>query len=237
MQSGPRVQVTLDGSALRSGSDPDIYFDGTKYILYVSAGASTLAFSSSTLHGSYMPLVGTSGLLTSIGGVPCGHYDTETKRYWTYIQSNEGGTNVIKRAVHTDFSRQLIASDFTTVINASALGLGAQTNAESPGLTLNAWLNSTSVRDNWQESTAELIISPNPTASDELRVQYTSPKVERVKLSLFNALGQEIALLHDTELLAGEHVFALSSKIPEGAYFLRVQTHSFSHSKFVQVLR
>ena len=124
MQSGPRVQITLDGAMLRTGSDPDIYYDGTKYVLYVSAGASTLAFSSTTLHGSYTPLIGTTGLLTSIGGVPCGHYDTETKRYWTFVQSNEGGTNVIKRAVHADFSRQLGASDFTTVMSASTLGPG-----------------------------------------------------------------------------------------------------------------
>lgn len=237
MQSGVRVLLTLDGSALRTGSDPDIYYDGTKYILYVSAGSSTLAFSSSTLHGSYTPLVGTSGLLTSIGGVPCGHYDAETKRYWTYVQSNEGGTNVIKRAVHADFSKQLAASDFTTVINASALGLGAQTNAESPGVTLNAWLGATAVQEHLEESSARMIVSPNP-ASDLIHVHLTLSRKERVSLKVFNILGQELAQVLDSEIPVGEHSFPVPiPSLSSGTVFLRLQTSTFSHTQPIQVLR
>ncbi len=211
MQSGPRVQITLDGAMLRTGSDPDIYYDGTKYVLYVSAGASTLAFSSTTLHGSYTPLIGTTGLLTSIGGVPCGHYDTETKRYWTFVQSNEGGTNVIKRAVHADFSRQLGASDFTTVMSASTLGLGTQTNAESPGITLNAWLNATSVQESAQSLISQPIVSPNP-ASDIVVVKFTLQQPQHVSLKIFNALGQEVSQIFDTELAKGEYTYQLSTQ-------------------------
>lgn len=241
MQSGPRVQIALDGTMLRTGSDPDIYYDGTKYVLYVSAGASTLAFSSATLHGSYTPLIGTTGLLTSIGGVPCGHYDTETKRYWTFVQSNEGGTNVIKRAVHADFSRQLGASDFTTVMSASALGLGSQTNAESPGITLNAWLNATSVQEHLPLPHGELIVSPNP-ASELVVVKFTLPKSERVSIKVYNALGQEMSQILDAELSAGEHSYQLSTQhlsfSASSTFFVQLKTQSSPFKTIpVQVLR
>ncbi len=238
MQSGSRVQMTLDGTMLRTGSDPDIYFDGTRYILYVSAGQSTFAFSSTTLHGSYAPLIGANGLLTSAGGVPCGHYDTETKRYWTYVQSNESGTNVIKRATHSDFSRQLTASDFTTVLSATALGLPSQTNVESPGITANAWLTASSVAADAGKS-EPLTVSPNPV-SDIVNVRFPLATSERVRITLYNIFCQEVAQIFDAQLPAGEHSTSFIPPIslfPQGAYFLRLQTPTFSHTKPIQVIR
>lgn len=239
MQSGPRVQITLDGTMIRTGSDPDIYYDGTKYILYISAGPVTLAFSSSTLHGAYTPLIGTSGILTNLGGVPCGHYDSETKRYWTFVQSNENGTNVIKRSVHADFSRQLTSADFTTVISASSVGLSAQNNVESPGITTNAWLTPSSVRVASSDKSPMLRIFPNP-AQNLVTIKFILSQSERVSLKVFNPLGQEVAQILNEFLRDGEYSKSLDVgdwSLESGTYFIQLQTQHFFQTIPTQVLR
>ena len=128
LEPGPRLQAL--------NTDPDIFFDGSQYVLYISHGANTRAYQSATLHGSYtgFPGLGSEALLTSAGGVPAGHYDAENAEYWTYVHSVLGGVNVVRRAVHANFDAALPASSFTTVVEAADLGLGATTSLESPSL-------------------------------------------------------------------------------------------------------
>ncbi|MFQ5343854.1 MAG: hypothetical protein ACE5F6_20110, partial [Anaerolineae bacterium] len=139
-QAGDRVQVTLNGSG--SASDPDIFYDGTRYVLYISRGASVQVYTSPTLHGSYtlsdaLP----DGYLVHGGGVPSGHFEPATSRYWTYVHTVEG---VIRRATHTSLDAMLDDSDFATVLTGSSIGLGDSYRVESPGFAVNTTGPSTS---------------------------------------------------------------------------------------------
>jgi hypothetical protein len=82
-------------------------------------------------------------------------------------------------------------------------------------------------------------ISPNP-ATDQATVSFTLTQREHATLKLYNALGVEVASLLDAEMIAGEHSLPVSLSaiaLPQGAYFLRLQTPTFSTTKPVQVLR
>ncbi|MGE4652248.1 MAG: hypothetical protein AAEJ53_15285 [Myxococcota bacterium] len=128
LEAGPRVEAL--------SSDPDIFFDGSQYVLYISFGANTRAYRADTLHGSYeaFPGLGSEALLTGAGGVPAGHYDAEKAEYWTYVHTNVGGANVVRRSVHPGFDAALPAASFHTVVAAADLGLDAATSVESPSL-------------------------------------------------------------------------------------------------------
>ncbi|MDQ7825434.1 MAG: IPT/TIG domain-containing protein [Candidatus Eremiobacteraeota bacterium] len=128
-------------------ADASIFFDGTQYILYVgynpqSVGEKpkTYVYTCSTLRGTYNPISTLpGGLLTESGSVPCGYYDPVTAKYWTYITLlSPTSAAVIKRASHSDFSRQLTDSDFTTVVsNTLYPGLKTTDSTESPGFKPN----------------------------------------------------------------------------------------------------
>ncbi|MBI3913618.1 MAG: hypothetical protein HY327_05465 [Chloroflexi bacterium] len=139
VDAGDRASVTLSGN-LRSASDPDIFFDGTRYYLYLSHGPSIAVWSATELRGTYTQITGLPlGFLSNnTGGIPAGHFDNVSARYWTYAHVQQRGVAVIRRAVHADFSRALNENDWTTVLSAASLGLSATTNVESPGLALNA---------------------------------------------------------------------------------------------------
>ncbi len=86
---------------------------------------------------------------------------------------------------------------------------------------------------------ASLLISPNP-ATGQTTAYFTLSRRERVRLVLYDVLGREVALLLDAELEVGEHEWSLVVRhwsLVDGAYFLRLQTPTFSHTKPVQVLR
>ncbi len=139
VDAGDRAAVTLSGN-LRSASDPDIFFDGKRYYLYLSHGASIAVWSANELRGTYMQMTDLPlGFFSNnTGGIPAGHFENNPARFWTYAHVQQRGVAVIRRAVHTDFSRALNENDWTTVLSASLLGLSATTNVESPGFALNA---------------------------------------------------------------------------------------------------
>jgi len=127
-----------DRALVQQTTDPDIFFDGSKYYLYLSKGAQVIALTSTSLKGTYTKVDTLSdGVLTTAGGVPAGHYDAATGKYWTYIH-NPSSPSVIKRAVHSDFSRTLSESDFATVVSGATFsGLNATTAVQSPGFAVN----------------------------------------------------------------------------------------------------
>ena len=132
LESGHRVTVKL-GSEFRSASDPDIFFDGKQYVMYVSHGASITAWTATTLLGTYTRL---TNLSTNLGGIPAGYFDSSAKLYWTYGHINENGRAVIRRATHTALA-PLTAADFKTVLTGATIGLGATFHVESPGFAVN----------------------------------------------------------------------------------------------------
>jgi hypothetical protein len=85
-------------------------------------------------------------------------------------------------------------------------------------------------------------VFPNPT-SDLVHIQLALPKMERVSLKIFNAFGQELAHVLDSELPAGEYVYQVSLQnsalnISSGVIFVQLST-SYSALKTlpIQILR
>jgi len=131
--SGDRVQVTIIPPS--TASDPDIFYDGNRYVIYISRGQSIQVYTSQTLLGDYT-LLNTlpDGYLTYVVGIGSGYFDQTTSRYWTYGHTFEG---IIRRAVHISLDESLSDSDFTTVLTGSSIGLGASYLVNSPGFAVN----------------------------------------------------------------------------------------------------
>jgi hypothetical protein len=138
---GDRASITLfpTATAPDSASDPDIFFDGTTYVLYISRGNSIQVYTSPTLQGTYtlaseLP----DGFLTqNIGGVGSGLFDTNTSQYWTYVHIPTGAVQKIRRAVHDTLGVPLEESDFVDVVTGESIGLGSSFLVASPGIALN----------------------------------------------------------------------------------------------------
>lgn len=138
VDSGDRAQVTITTPG--TASDPDIFRDAAQFVLYVSGGQSVLAYSSSTLRGSYTPITGlpSGALSTGSGGIPAGHFDSTTAQYWTYVHQPQGNVAIIRRAVHGSLSTPLADSAFSTILTGGTFAeLGSTYRVESPGFAVN----------------------------------------------------------------------------------------------------
>ena len=139
VDTGDRAAAIVDGTVFSSASDPDVFFDGTQYVMYISHGTNVTVWTSATIRGTYTRSTSlTNGLLVSgTGGVAAGYWDPTTSRYWTFAHSNVGGRNVIRRAVHATLSQPLGSSDWSTVATAtSSAGLTSAMGVESPGIAV-----------------------------------------------------------------------------------------------------
>lgn len=137
LEPNHRLTLTLQGG---TASDPDIFFDSTTYILYISAGTNTLAYKSTTLQGTYSSFPNlNNNVLTNQGGIPCGIFDAANNKYYTYVHTNIGGNTVIRQAIHNNFSTSL--NNFTTVVSAATFAEPQSTTSESPGICLNTFLS------------------------------------------------------------------------------------------------
>lgn len=127
VDAGARVSETITSGAF---SDPDIFFNGTEWVLYVSRGPSVHAYTSSSLQGSYAFKAVVSN---SLGGVPAG-LQLAGGTIATYVHSSVGASTEIRRATSATGTSPI--SSFQTTLTAQSIGLG--THAESPGLAVNS---------------------------------------------------------------------------------------------------
>lgn len=210
MQSGHRAVLNLvSGSA----SDPDIFYDGTNYIMYISKGNNVAAFESNLLHGSYSTITGLSnGLLTNMGGIPCGYYDSISGNYWTYVHSNVSGNTVIRQAVSSNLNSQL--NTFNTVISGTIIGEPATTKTESPGFCTNEFLSAT-VSENKNDN---FKVYPNP-ANSILTIQ-SSNTYKNTLLEIVDFLG---VIVFKTQLY-GKSTSIDISGFSIGIYFYQVKS-------------
>ena len=139
--SGDRVQVTVRPSPgqFDSASDPDIFYDGTQYVLYVSRGNSTEVYTSRSLRGSYsLSTALPSGRISdNNGGIGSGQFDALRGQYWTFVHRPEP-VQRIYRGVHPSLATQLQSADLVPIVTGSSLGLGATFSVASPGIAENA---------------------------------------------------------------------------------------------------
>jgi hypothetical protein len=85
--------------------------------------------------------------------------------------------------------------------------------------------------------TAPFSVSPNPS-QDEIRVRFTLARAERIKLSLYNTLGQEVASFLETDTPAGEHNLSFPiDALPQGAYSLRLEASTLRQTHIVHIVR
>lgn len=83
---------------------------------------------------------------------------------------------------------------------------------------------------------------PNPFNS-ETTIRYQLPKLLKVKLVIYNLLGQSIAILKDEEQSAGIYFVQWDSenvtgrKMPDGVYLYRLETREFSKVKKLTLQR
>ncbi len=221
LQDGHRAEIQLEQSPA-SASDPDIFYDGSQYILYISQGANTLAYHGDSLHGSYVPISSINGVLTHEGGVPCGYYDPDTQQYWTYVHGNDAGSTVIKRAVHSDFSMQ--PNNFTTVINYSLIGDPMTTTSESPSICVNTFL--TTSNDDVDLKPKEFYLKqnyPNPF-NPSTNIEFSLIEASNVTLDVSNVLGETVEIiLDDKRMSAGKHIVKFNgNNLSSGIYFYRL---------------
>jgi hypothetical protein len=210
VNGGDRATMTVGSSTgLQSGSDPDIFFDGTQFVLYVSHGTSTSVWTSSTLHGTYtrsstLP----SGLLSNgSGGIAAGSFDTSSSRYWTFAHLSQGGSSVIRRAIHANLTQQLTESSWTTAVSGSGLGLGSTTSVESPGFaTLTTGL-----------PTAPSNLASTVSGSTATLTWNASANAASYDVEVGSRSGAtDIATLSATDT-------AVSGAAPSGTYYVRVR--------------
>ncbi len=89
-------------------------------------------------------------------------------------------------------------------------------------------------------SLVSLTAYPNPFR-EELNVRYTLNEPARVRITLINALGAEVAALVDQREDAGTHVHTFHGgnyRLEYGIYFIRydVQDHHKSHTSIVRLI-
>lgn len=74
----------------------------------------------------------------------------------------------------------------------------------------------------------------NPTTN----IKYALPKESRVRIAVFNILGQEVATLVNSVMPAGYHsVDFKANNIPSGMYIYKIETESFSQVKKMLLMK
>ena len=74
----------------------------------------------------------------------------------------------------------------------------------------------------------------NPTTT----IRFSLPNAERVRVIVFNQLGQEVAQITDRDFEAGNHAIQFDgSKLASGVYFYRIQAGTFSLVKKMILLK
>ncbi len=140
LDEGQRVAMTIKSSSqVKSFSDPDIFFDGDQYVLYISHGAWVSVWVSKELHGDFViePSLPQSMLTMGEGGVPAGHFDPISEQYWTFVHTDQAGQTIIRRATHANFQQNLSDYSFKTVLTGENVRLGKNYSVASPGFAVN----------------------------------------------------------------------------------------------------
>lgn len=134
---GVRVSATLSSTGEdRVFSDPDIFFNGTDWVLYVSRGRGTEAYTSKDIQGSYANKV---NLTNGKGGVPSGIFDESSSKVWTYTHVNIGAEQVIRRTISDKgLSGASNDSDYQTIIATSFVSSLGYKIVGSPGVAINS---------------------------------------------------------------------------------------------------
>ncbi|CAB4753800.1 unannotated protein [freshwater metagenome] len=131
--SGDAIVISTASLPVRGdATDPDIYWDGSRWVLLVSLGGNTVAYSSANLLGPFE-----ASTLTVVsqnnGGVPSAVLSTDNSTVFTYV--NAGERDNVSIRLGTSVAPPSLISSWSVVIPASQFGTAS---AESPGVSLNS---------------------------------------------------------------------------------------------------
>jgi hypothetical protein len=98
-----------------------------------------------------------------------------------------------------------------------------------------AWIGSSAIEHAGGYSLAQNFPNPfNPMTT----IRYVLPARSSVTLSVFDILGQQVALLQKGEQGAGDHEVRFDAKgLPSGVYMYRMNAGSYAETKRLIVLR
>ena len=126
VDAGSRVSETITSGSF---SDPDIFYNGTEWVIYVSRGPSVHAYTSASLQGTYA----LRGIVSNnLGGVPSA-MQLADGTIATYVHTQVGSSREIRMATTATGISSI--TSFQTTVSAPSFGLGP--HAESPGVALN----------------------------------------------------------------------------------------------------
>lgn len=129
--------ITIEKSALPvmgEPTDPDVFFNGSQWVLYVSLGANVVSYTSASMTG---PFINASQVLVAnnAGGVPAGLRLADGSGVMTFVNTTPmNGATTVRRAISTSGISAIATSAFTSVVSGSTY---ASLSAESPGLASN----------------------------------------------------------------------------------------------------
>jgi len=85
--------------------------------------------------------------------------------------------------------------------------------------------------------TIRLALYPNPFNSST-RLNYDLPQTGSVKLAVYDLTGRLVRTLEDRAIPQGRHTLIFDgSGLPSGMYFVRLQSHSFSQTRKLLLLK
>ncbi len=211
--SGHRASITLQDTLQRRACDPDLFFDGTQYVLYITKANGMVAYYSNQLLGNYTLFSGLpNGFITVQGVTGCGYFENTSSEYWMYVMEKVSGVFVIRRAVFNNFNSQV--NSFNTVLSATSIGLPSTMNTESPSFCTNDFLTGihysvTRIQKDY------LILFPNPV-TDNIEIE----TLKNANIEIMNSQGQIV----ERFIAKNTKTTVALSKLQCGIYFIKART-------------
>ncbi|MHB8905127.1 MAG: T9SS type A sorting domain-containing protein [Melioribacteraceae bacterium] len=137
---------------------------------------------------------------------------------WTPVAADKGTTNTVKVRI-TDVNNPLIYTETSAV------------------LTVENVITSVESIDGVPTTYALAQNYPNPF-NPSTNIQFSIPTSSNVKLTIFNILGEEIAVLVNGYMNAGNYKVTFNaSNLPSGLYLYRIQSENFTQVKKMLLMK
>ncbi|MBU6244158.1 MAG: hypothetical protein KGP12_02980 [Actinomycetales bacterium] len=129
--TGQAISIPLASLGVGEPTDPDVFFNGSTWVLYVSVGANVISYTGSAPGGPFT--LGTASQVSSnSGGVASGI--SADGAVWTYVNQGNRNQVSIRRAVTATGTTLIPDSAFSIVLSGSQMRTAT---AESPGIAAN----------------------------------------------------------------------------------------------------